>query len=82
MNKTFYQIYKYDKQLIKLPNNKFKIDGYQYSLDEALKEFSLANSIYSIDNIQLVLCELKEYSCKIIAISDDKNVIRLNNENN
>lgn len=80
MNKTCYQIYTYEKQLVKLKNNKFKIDGYYYDLDEAIKEFARANSIYSITNIQLVLCELKEYSSKIIAISDNKNIIRLNND--
>lgn len=77
MDKITYQIYYYDNQLKKIKNNKFKIEGYYYNLEESLREFTRASACFHTH--QLILCEINKYSSKILAISNNGKVINISN---
>ncbi len=64
--KTTYQIYTYDRQLIKFYSREHNIEGYYYNKSEAQKDFVRA-SCHSYD--QVVLVALDEYGSKIVGVA-------------
>ena len=61
-----YQIYVYDRQLIRYSNQKNEIDGYYYDRDFALRNIIRSSSL---EPHQFVLCELTNSTCEIIAMA-------------
>jgi len=63
-----YQIYVYDRQLKKYSNRDRNIDGYYFEpeLDMAEKDLIRASLF---ESYQLLLCELTDSTCEILAIA-------------
>lgn len=64
--KTIYQIYTYDRQLLKFYNREHNIEGFYDDRTEAQKDFIRASchSYY-----QVVLVALDKYSSKIVGVA-------------
>ena len=70
-----YQIYIYDRQLKKYYNRSHKIEGWYEDPREAIKDLARASTI---EYNQLVLSELTDSSCNIIAIAERGKVLSIN----
>ncbi len=63
---TTFQIYIYDRQLIKYSDRKLNIDGFYLESDRAEKDLRRASTL---EPRQLTLVELTDSTCYIIAIA-------------
>lgn len=61
---TYYQIYIYDRQLIKYSDRKHNIDGYYSDSDQAEKDLVRASML---EPRQLILAELTDSTSYIVA---------------